>query len=374
MDFEPLPQLPMMADTASAPMPAALSAPGDPAGAPPPDLPVSDLDGRAKAAVVVRLLLNEGADLPLEELPEDLQAILTQQMAGMGLVNRATLASVAQEFADALDGVGLAFPRGMAGALSALDGKISAHTAARLRKEAGVREAGDPWERLRNLPIPELAQLVEAESTEVAAVLLSKLEVEKAASLLGALPGPLARRVTYAVSLTGEVTPKAVDQIGLSLAAQIDQRPQTAFVDGPDARVGAILNQSAASTRDDVLTSLDETDDIFATAVRKRIFTFPDIARRIKAKDIPAILREISQDQISIALAFVKTEEEQEARDFIFNSISSRMADNIRDEVDELGEVPEKDGDAAMTGFVAAIRRMELAGDIEFLPFEEATE
>ena len=147
------------------------------------------LDSTAKAAIVVRLLLNEGADLPLEDLPHDLQARLTQQMGKMGLVDRVTLASVVHEFAEALDGVGLSFPHGLAGALSALDGKISPQTAARLRKEAGVRQAGDPWARLRAQSVADLAKMAQAESIEIAAVLLSKLDVAKAAELLGKLPG-----------------------------------------------------------------------------------------------------------------------------------------------------------------------------------------
>jgi flagellar motor switch protein FliG len=150
------------------------------------------LDNKAKAAIVVRLLLNEGADLPLEDLPDELQARLIQQMGSMGLVDRTTLFSVIEEFAGVLDGVGLSFPKGLAEALNSMDGKISPQTAARLRKEAGVRQAGDPWARLRALPIEELAQMAQAECTEVAAVLLSKLGTAKAAALLGALPGQIA--------------------------------------------------------------------------------------------------------------------------------------------------------------------------------------
>ena len=52
-----------------------------------------------KAAVIVRLLLNEGADIPLEELPDSLQEQLTHQLGRMGLVDRVTLGAVAQEFA-----------------------------------------------------------------------------------------------------------------------------------------------------------------------------------------------------------------------------------------------------------------------------------
>ena len=70
------------------------------------------LSNRQKAAIVVRLLLNEGADIPLEELPDELQETLTHQLGQMGLVDRITLDAVAQEFAEALDSVGLSFPHG----------------------------------------------------------------------------------------------------------------------------------------------------------------------------------------------------------------------------------------------------------------------
>jgi len=326
-----------------------------------------ELSGRAKAAVVVRLLLNEGADLPLEELPDDLQAKLTQQMGQMGLVDRVTLASVIHEFAEALDGVGLSFPNGLAGALSALDGQISPQTAARLRKEAGVRQTGDPWKRLRALPVSDLAEIVQSESIEVAAVLLSKLEVDKAAEMLGLLPGPVARRVTYAVSLTGNVTPEAVDRIGLSLAAQLDQKPILAFNDGPDTRIGAILNQSPASTRDAMLTSLDETDTRFAAAVRKTIFTFAHIPERVAARDVPLIIRETDPAKLVIALAAATSGENAATADFLLGNMSSRMAENLREEMTEAGTIRERDGEAAMTAVVAAIRRLDLAGEITLI-------
>ena len=329
------------------------------------------LGSTGKAAIVVRLLLAEGADLPIEELPDDLQARLTQKMGAMGLVDRVTLAAVVQEFADALDGVGLAFPKGLAGALSVLDGKISPQTAARLRKEAGVRQAGDPWERLRAMPVTDLAAMAEAESIEVAAVLLSKLDVTRAAELLGQLPGPLARRITYAVSQTGNVTPETVDRIGLSLASQLDQKPILAFDDGPDERVGAILNQSAAATREDMLNALDETDADFASSVRKAIFTFALIPARISPRDVAKVARAADAGDLLTALAAATDEENAAAAEFILSNLSTRMADNLREEIEEKGAVKPRDGEAAMNAVVGAIRALEQAGELELIVPDE---
>ncbi len=329
------------------------------------------LSRKAKAAIVVRVLINGGADIPLEELPEDLQAQLTKAMGQMRTVDRETLQQVVDEFADEVERIGLTFSHGMAGALDALDGKISPRTAARLRKEAGVREAGDPWARIRETNNDLLVSVLEEESIEVAAVMLSKLNVPKAAELLGMLPGPRARQITYAVSQTGAVTPDAVDRIGLSLASQLGARPISAFDDGPVERVGAILNSSKATTRDDVLAGLDEKDEGFANAVRKAIFTFANIPARVAGRDIPRILRDIDQDVLITALAGAPAAGMEASADYILGNISARMADQLREEVGEAGTPKTSDVEDAMGQVVAAIRALEASGELMLVVEEE---
>ncbi|NOD46640.1 MULTISPECIES: flagellar motor switch protein FliG [unclassified Ruegeria] len=332
------------------------------------------LSNRQKAAIVVRLLLSEGADLPLEELPDDLQEKLTHQLGEMGLVDRVTLDAVAQEFGEALDNIGLAFPHGLAGALDAVTGKIAPKTAARLRKVAGIRQVGDPWQRLRDIPVEDLAAMAQAESTEVAAVMLSKMDTAQAAQMLGQMPGPVARRITFAVSKTANVTPEAVERIGWSLAAQLDQRPVQAFDDGPSARVGAILNQSAAATRDDLLNALDEDDAAFAELVRQSIFTFAHISNRITARDVPAILREVDQAVLVTALAGAAADDDKASVEFLLTNISSRMAENLREEMGERGRVKQSEAEEAMTQVVGAIRTLVDAGTIALVETEEEAE
>lgn len=332
------------------------------------------LSGKAKAAIVVRLLLNEGADIPIEELPDELQMELTQQMGKMRLVDRETLYAVAAEFAEMLDNVGLTFPNGLAGALTAMDGRISRYTASRLRKEAGVRQFGDPWERLKALPPEDLASLAEAESIEVAAVLLSKLDTAKAAQMLVHLPGPVARQITYAVSHTGNVTPDTVDRIGLSLAAQVEARPDLAFDATPGQRVGAILTEAAAAKRDEVLLALEEEDEEFATDVRKAIFTYGLIAQRMQPLDVPKLMRVLAQPDLVTAIAFASDEDDLATNDFLLDNMSSRMATNIREEVNERGKVKRSDGETAFGLIVSAMRDLVSTGEIELKSDEDEEE
>lgn len=337
---------------------------------------VAALTRRQKAAIVVRYLTAEGADVPLKDLPEDMQLELTRQIGSMRYIDRKTLAAVVAEFARELESVGLSFPRDLAGALNALDGKISPYTAARLRREAGVRQSGDPWERLAALEVPKLQDLLEQESIEVCAVVLSKLEVKKAAELLGKMPGDRARRITFAVSQTEKITPDAVYRIGVSLASQLDDVPEKAFDAEPVKRVGAILNFSPAATREEVLEGLAAEDEEFANAVRKAIFTFANIATRILKTDVPKIIRDVDQAELVTALAFAvqKGGEMEESANFILENMSKRMAEGLREEMNEKGKVKGKDGEAAMTEVVGAIRRLEEFGEITMVIEEEDDE
>ncbi len=361
-DFTPVPALPMAGfDAAPTPAPALAS------DVAPPQARLS-LGKRAKAAVIVRLLLNEGADIPLEDLPEELQATLTQQMGDMGLVDRDTLQAVVAEFADELDSLGLTFPKGIAGALTALDGRISPQTAKRLRKEAGVRQIGDPWMRLQAEDLETLQNLAQQESIEVAAVMLSKLPIGKSAELLGKLPGPLARRITYAVSQTSDVGPEAVDRIGLALAAQLEGKPVPAFDTTPVDRVGEILNYSTSTTREDVLAGLDDTDAEFAREVRKAIFTFAHIPGRVDGRDAAKLTRAVEESVLVTALSYARqSEENDEAAEFLLANISSRLADGLRELRDAAGVPSAKAGEEALTTLVITARDLAERGEISLL-------
>lgn len=328
------------------------------------------LTQRQKAAVIVRLVLAQGASLPIAELPDELQESLTEEIARMRSIDRDTLHAVAEEFASELESIGLSFPAGIEGALTMLDGHLSPAASSRLRRLLGASAKTDPWERIAGLDAARLLPVLEAESVEVGAVMLSKLAVSKAAELLGKLPGEKARRITYAVSLTGNVDPETVRRIGLSLALQLDAQPAKAFDTGPVERVGAILNYSAAATRDEVLKGLEEEDSAFAEEVKKAIFTFTNIPARIDARDVPKIVRGVDQAVLITALAGAMDLNANSA-EFILANISQRMAANIRDEMANLGKVKDKDAEEAMSAVVAQIREMEAAGEIFLIAGDE---
>ena len=342
-----------------------------PAGLPGLPMPASmnpeGLSKKAKAAIIVQLILNEGADVDLSELPEAHQAQLTTLLAHMRYVDRETLNTVVQEFTDQLDMVGMSFPGDMASALSALDGKISARTAARLRREAGVRQTGDPWKRINEMNEEKLIELVESESTEIAAVMLSKITTDKASKILAAMPGDKARRISLAVSMTSDISPDAVDRIGISLAMQLDQMPIPAFKNKPNERLGAILNYATTDKREELLHDIEEEDSEFAEAVRKALFTYANIPDRIDPKDVPKITRDIDPDTLAIAVGTSTSDDDIRATDFLLDNISKRMAQTLRDEAAGFLDAKPKIAERAKADVVGVIRELISVGEIKLV-------
>ncbi|GAB4268275.1 MAG: FliG C-terminal domain-containing protein [Pararhodobacter sp.] len=349
-----------------------MSSPAAPAAPPlastsPSGRQIRTLTGGQKAAVLVRLLLAEGADLKLASLPEDMQTALTEQIGNMRLVDRDTLSAVVAEFVETLEQVGLTCPGGIDGALKALDGRLSPGASTRLRQKLRNRDGADPWDRIVRADPEDLLRVLEGESAEVAAVVLSKLSVSRAAELLGKMPGDRARRVAYAVSLTEGISPMMVERIGTSIASELDNRPPRAFSVAPAARIGAILNSASAPVRDALLEGLTEQDEGFAEGVRKAIFTFGHIHERLEPRDVPKVLREVSQKDLITALAAALPRPDSDdgrSAEFLLANMSQRMAASLRDEVEARGKVRAKEAEPAMAAVVAALRALVDAGEI----------
>lgn len=240
--------------------------------------------------------------------------------------------------------------------------------AQRLRAQSGALWGDDPWDSICAFDMPKLIDLMNAESADVGAVILSKLDVGKAAELLGALPGPQARGLMLAVSDTADIEPEAVARIGVAIAASLQAEPPRAFTSASVERLGAILDISTSVTREDVLAGFAEEDEDLAERVRAAIFTFADLPDRVSPRDIPNVAKGLDQEDLVTAIAGATGSEPLErAAQFILENLPGRLADSIRELVAEAGAVTPLNAEAAHISVVRAIRTMSDSGEIILL-------
>lgn len=329
---------------------------------------------RQKAAVIVRLLLDDDEAVNLSRLDSDAQTLLAEEMAGMELIDRQTRDAIITEFCDRLEAVGLTFPGDLDGTLAMLGGKLSEDSTDRLRRLAALSGRGDPWQRVAGLSKENILSLANSESVEIVALMLSKLPVVRASEIFSSLSRDRARHVAQAMSMTGSVSPQSLHRVGLILLQAAEALPRPAIETPAADRVGAILNFATADLRDEVLESLQQDDARFADGVRRAIFIFSHIPTRIETRDVAKIVREVEQPTLLRALS-APDPADAETADFILSNLSQRMADSLREEMEALGKVRARDIEEAKTEVIAAIRRLEERGELTVIvPLDDEDE
>ncbi|MEM8822283.1 MAG: FliG C-terminal domain-containing protein [Pseudomonadota bacterium] len=324
------------------------------------------LTKRQKAAVIVHLLISGGVDPGLRDLPPAQQRRIIADMMSLRFVDRATLAATVAEFASELDDIGLHFPSDPGRILTALDGQLSLETIETVMAEmTDLSDDGTsgPWSQIASLELSTLLALIEEESAEVGAIVLSKLGPNRAAELLAELPDERRKSVALAFARTEAVTPATVSRIGLALGLQSASAPSPAFADDPVSRVGTMLNVAKSSLRNEILAHIDQDDAEFGARVRAAIFTFEDVPDRVNPRDLPRIIRGLNNAQL-VTLLGGAPDSAKPAVEFVLTNISARLADQLRDEISELDAASSDDVEAAMAAFVEEVRRLEESGEL----------
>lgn len=321
------------------------------------------LSGAQKAAIIVRVLLAEGMQTPVSSLPPEMQAMLTQTLGSMRLVDRATMTAVVEEFVQTLEQVGVAFPDGVEGALSLLEGNLDERATRQLRAMTRGDGKDDPWTRLELAEDDDLLPLLQAEAQVVGAVMLSKLSTDKAARLLMHLPSEHAYALAIAISRTEDIAPDTVARIGATLADQVSTKPPRAFGTPPTKRMGEILNASPAGLRDALLGQLAAEDESFATGVRQAIFTFHDIPQRVEARDVPAIMRMIAPEDMTAIIAAARADDTA-ALGFLLDNMSKRVVETLREDAETRAKPDTRTCEAALNRVAALVRNLGDTGQI----------
>ncbi len=126
------------------------------------------------------------------------------------------------------------------------------------------------------------------------------------------------------------------------------------------------MNFAQSDIRDRLMEDFGKTDPDTAEKIRKVMFTFADIPDRVHPRDVSAITRTVDPETLLRALKNAPTEAE-----FLLSGLSTRIADQLREELSELEPVKKKDAEAAMNELILGIRKLESSGEINLIAEDE---
>ncbi|MDT8343309.1 MAG: FliG C-terminal domain-containing protein [Thermohalobaculum sp.] len=324
-----------------------------------------------KAAVIIGALGPDAAGPLLELMDESALRAFTAAMSRLRRVDANDVRHTIAEFLDALNQFDTTVRGGLGRAREMLEPHVNESVLNRLLDDVDTPSVNNVWKKLTKVSEDALADFLVREHPQTAAVILSKLGVEHAARVLNRFEPDRARDVVIGITRASSLDPNVIEAIGVSvsrdfLAGHQHGTPRR----NPAERVGSILNYASAEIRDHVLDAIEASQPAFAEEIRRKMFTFEDIPKRVEPRDASLIVRQVDQDALLRALRHT-TDQSPEAVEFILGNISSRVAEQLRQELADVPRPRRKDGEAAQAEVVAAVRALEAEGRLRLIALEE---
>ncbi len=319
-----------------------------------------DLKGIEKVAI---FMLSLGPDLSSKILKgfteADIERI-TMEIANTTSVKNETIMEVVEEFMLLMDARQYMLDGGIAYAREILEKTLGPQKAGLLIKKLKESSQIRPFSFAKKADPRQLANIIGQEHPQTIALILSYLQSDQAAIVLAALPAELQAEIARRVAVMERISPevlKGVEKI-------LEERLATVMVQDYTAAGGIpslvdILNQVDRSTEKLILEELETQDAELVEEIRKMMFVFEDIVN-LDDSAIQRIMREVDTKDLALALKGVN----EEVTSRIFQNISKRGAEMLREDIDFMGPVRLKDVEEAQQRIVGVIRRLDEAGEI----------
>lgn len=319
-----------------------------------------ELTGVTKAAILLLSLEHEASSAMLKELSAEMVEEVTRVLASLGEVPEALSDAVIEEFY----GLRIASMHAKEGGLDyaimlvrdALDPKLADRVIGQIQTQ--VQKT--PFSFLQRAESENLLTFIVDEHPQTISLIISHLSHHKASEILVGLPEHKQVEVVRRVANMEQTSPDVIRQVEAGLEARLANMLLHSMerVGGVET-VAEILNLCDRSTEKTILEGVESEDPDLVEQIRRLMFVFEDILL-VNDKGIQAVLKEIDNDELILALKTASTELTEK----IFGNMSARAAELIKEDMEYMGPVRLSDVESAQQRIVDVVRRLEEGGEI----------
>lgn len=214
------------------------------------------------------------------------------------------------------------------------------------------------WGRLSRRDGAEIVKLIENESPQIIALILSRLSPDAAAQTVRVLPRGLATDVLKRLLNLGEIHPGALKALENVLQQALAPSSQNA-IKGGHAQVAEIFDRLDSESEQSLLSTLDGAEPGSGDKIRALMFTFDDLSR-LDPASLQTILGNVDRAVLTIAL---KDAAEAVTQAF-FQNITQRAGELLREDIASTGPVRRSEIEAARAEVLTIARTLVKRGDI----------
>ncbi len=323
---------------------------------------VGKMTGPKKAAILLLALGEDGAADVMKNLEEAEIQQVGYYMSRFTDVSPEELDIVLEEFyrnsVMADEGVNISSSPDFV--KNALTKALGADRAKELSDNLGAGEEEAGLEALRYAEPIMISNYIRTEHPQTIALILSYLKnAEQSSAVLRDLPESLQADILYRMAVIESIPPGVISEMNEVLTEEMKTAGSMATSVGGVEPVAEILNSVDKATETRILSSIEETNPDLAEQIRELMFTFEDMAL-IDAKQMQLVMKDVDQADMVLAL---KTASDA-VKELIFSSMSSRAAEMVREDLENLGPAKLSDVEASQQKIIKVVKKLEEAGTI----------
>jgi len=291
------------------------------------------------------------------------------------MVDRATLMSVIEAYLDAISGAAPLVAGGprRAHQLADILAKPPALTndnSPKMDDNSGSidddADAEAVWAYVRALPQEKIAKLVAGERPAIISAVVNQLDADSSSAVLARLPGEKASAVVRQMLSGREPSSKTYDAIAESLRRVApDRLASNDSASFDPLAIANIFNRMPAKRQVEILEPLKSLIPEQVGAVEEFLLSFPNLPERLPRTVVPTVFRELDNKVIDTALGYALTDQ-PDAAEFLLGSISQRLAEQIRERVEELPKPKAADGEEAQAEIMRILIEWSEEGRFQF--------
>ncbi|MCI8702998.1 MAG: flagellar motor switch protein FliG [Anaerotignum sp.] len=311
------------------------------------------------AAVIVSLGVDKASKLYKHLGQEDLER-LTVEIARLGHIEAETTETVLDEFYKECLTQKVVTDGGIEYARTVLEKAFGEETANTLLQKVSKSLKVMPFAFLSKTNSKNLFSILQHERPQTIALVLSYVEPTQAADVIVMLPDEMKLRVVTNIAKMDSASPEAIKLVEAEMQKKFSTILTTDFthVGGVDY-IAEVMNNMDRSNEKSIFEGLNREDEELSAEIRKKMFVFEDILT-MDARSIQRFLRDCDQKDLVLALKGTTAE----VANVIFANVSSRMAENIKSDLEITVNVRLQDVEEAQQRIVQIIRTLEDRGEV----------
>ncbi|MCW2503402.1 MAG: fliG [Actinomycetia bacterium] len=319
------------------------------------------MSGLRKAAVLLVQMGRDDSARVLAQMREAEVEELTTEIVRLGQIEAVVAADVISEFHELALAYRHVSQGGFDYARELLVASLGFDRAEDLIGRLSVHVRDVPFSFLLRADARQVLSFVQDEHPQTIALVLAHVPAHQASLILSGLSPELQSDVANRIAIMDRTSPEIVRRVEDTL-----ERKLTAVLQPGDlSTVGGlqplvdILNRADRATEKLILEGLAIRNAELADEVRARMFTFDDMAS-LDDKSVQLVLRQVETGDLALALKGVT----EGVKEKIMGNLSSRAAENLRDEIDMMGAVRIRQVEESQAKILTVVRSLEESGEL----------